>query len=258
MFYLMKKTGKSSKPNFPILSSNQNNTAESLVCADCFLQGEATLFLHISGKGLKIDQARVGVNGNIKLNVDLSLNGQVSVSLNSPDLQIFDIALSPLNIPGIFNLGPSIILAASAQVSTKIKGNFVTGGELSAPNFKAELNFDDITKPKSSKSGFNIQSKSHNSKFGGITSSSEISGSLKPQLAIALDVLNGLFSLKTGLNFVTTLSANLDIGSASGCKSNTTPRISTGFRGNLGFFVGSSNFPILDFPKKTLAQICLE
>ncbi|CAH1756572.1 5264_t:CDS:1 [Entrophospora sp. SA101] len=251
-------TGKSSKPNFPILSSSQNNTAESLVCADCYVNGEATLFMHISGKGLKINEARVGINGNIKLNVDLGLNGQVSVSLNSPDLQIFDIPLSPLGIPNIFNIGPSILLAASAQVSTSVKGTLTTGGELSMPDFKAELNFDDFKNPKSSKSGFDIQSKSHDSKFGGLTSSSEISGSLKPQLALNIDVLNGLVSLKTGINIVTTLSANLDIGSASGCKSKTTPHISTGFRGNLGFFVGSNNFPILSFPSKTLAEVCLE
>ncbi|CAB4494802.1 hypothetical protein RhiirA5_460238 [Rhizophagus irregularis] len=250
------KTGKSSKPNIPLIKLGQNNTEETLLCANCFVNGEATINMIIGGKffPFKLTDATISVKGNIKMNLDFSINGKVGASLSPPDIQLLSIPLSPLGISNLFNIGPSIDLGASASITADITGTLRTGGEIDIPNFSA--NFTLIDEPKFVQSGFDPQTKSHDPTVG-VTISTGISGSLKPQLSFGLDVLNGLFQIKTGFQVKTTLGTSVSIGSESGCNGNDQPHLESTLVGDLGFFVAKKDFPIVNLPSVTLLDKCV-
>ncbi|GES85082.1 apple protein [Rhizophagus clarus] len=250
------KTGKTSKPNIPLIKADQNNTEETLLCANCFVNGEATINMVVGGNffPFKLTQASISVKGNIKLNLDFSINGKVGASLSPPDLQLLSIPLSPLGVTNLFNIGPSIDLGASAQVSADVTGTLFTGGEIDIPNFDANFTF--VDDPNLVQTGFEPQTKSHDPTVG-VTISTGISGSLKPQLSFGLDILNGLFSIKTGFEVITTLGTSVSVGSESGCNRDNQPHLQSTLEGDLGFFVASKDFPIVNFPTVTLLNQCV-
>ncbi|CAG8682292.1 4310_t:CDS:2, partial [Ambispora gerdemannii] len=252
------KTGKSSHPNIPLIkagqtiASNGTGTGESLLCANCYVNGEATISLHIEGETLpnpKITNATISMDGNLNFNFDLSVNGQIGVAPSTPDIQLFELPLSPLGIPNVFNIGPSLILAASAQVSTAVTGTVYTGGSISYPNFHMSGSLLDNKDPNFQQFGFEAQTKSKDPSVG-VTVSTGIYGSLKPQIALSVDIMNGLLQAKTGFQVVTTLGADITVGSESGCDNPKQPHIETALTGGLGFFVQSVSLPTLKFPKK--------
>lgn len=249
-------SGQSSKPNFPLVTLSQNNTSESLVCANCFTQGQATISLKLAGSlpTFKLTDATITLNGNIKFNLDMAINGKVGASVSPLDVQILSVPLSPLSIPALFNVGPSIDLAASSKISADITGSFRTGGEIDYPNFSATANF--VDSPTFKQSGFQAQTKPHPPSIG-FTVSASISGSLKPQLAFGLEAIGGLFNLKVGFDLVTTLGNKVSIGSNSGCSNATQPHITSQIDGDLGFFVESNDFPIVTFPTASLLDKCI-
>ncbi|CAG8573171.1 23_t:CDS:2 [Funneliformis caledonium] len=221
------KTGKSSKPNFPLVEAEQDNTSESLVCANCFMSGEATISMRIAGKvdpKIEINEASISLNGKIKMNFDLSLNGKLGTVISPPDLQLLNLPLNPISIPNVFNIGPSLILTASAKISADVTGNIYAGSEINLPNFNVKATL--LDEPKVEQSGFEPETKSHDPSVG-VTGSTDITSSLKPQLALNIDVLNGAFGVKTGIQLVTTLGTTISVGKESGCKGKTQPHIET-------------------------------
>ncbi|CAI2182370.1 15940_t:CDS:2 [Funneliformis geosporum] len=238
------KTGKTSKPNIPLVEVGQENTSESLVCANCFMSGEATISMRIAGKvdeKVEINEASISLNGNIKMNFDLSLDGKLGTVISSPDLQLLNLPLTPIGVPNTFNIGPSLILTASAKISADVTGTISTGSEINLPNFNVKATL--IDDPKIEKSGFEPETKSHDPSVG-VTGSTDITSSLKPQLALNIDVLNGAFIVKTGIQLVTTLGTTISVGKESGCKGKTQPHIETTLGGNVGFFVQDKNLPL--------------
>jgi hypothetical protein len=250
------KTGKSSKPNIPLIELGQNNTDETLLCANCYMNGEATVNMVVGGKffPFKLTDATISVKGKIKVNLDFSINGKVGASLSPPDIQLFSIPLTPLGISNIFNIGPSIDLGASAKITADITGTLHTGGEINIPNFSANFTF--IDEPKFTQTGFDPQTKPHDPTVG-VTISTGVTGSLKPQLSFGLDVLNGLFSIQTGFQVKTTLGTSVSIGSENGCNGKDQPHLESTLKGDLGFFVESKDFPIVDLPSVTLINECV-
>jgi len=245
-------TGKSSFPDFPLLK----NQDISLLCANCFINGEATINMKVGGNFLpfKLTDATISVNGNVRVNLDISVSGTVEAALSPPDIQLLSVPLSPLGITNVFSLGPSIDLGGSAKISAGITGTISTGGEIDLPNFNANFTF--VDKPNFAQSGFDPQTKSHDPTVG-VTISTGISGSLKPQLSFGLDVLNGLFSIQTGFEIITTLGADVSVGSDSGCSKTNQPHLESTLNGDLGFFVESKDFPIVNFPSVTLLSACV-
>ncbi|CAG8564822.1 7728_t:CDS:1, partial [Dentiscutata heterogama] len=121
------RTGSSSKSNFT-LSIGQNNTSESLVCTNCFTNGSATIGLHVSGTPLNITNATISISGNLRINVDIAVSASVTINpFSSPDIQIAEIPLTTLSVPGLFNLGPALILVANAKVASSLTGTLNTG-----------------------------------------------------------------------------------------------------------------------------------
>ncbi|RIA83798.1 hypothetical protein C1645_785487 [Glomus cerebriforme] len=250
-------TGKSSKPNIPLIDLGQSNTGESLVCSNCFMNGEATINMIVGGKffpTFKLTDATISINGNVKINLDIAVNGKVGAALSPPDIQLLTIPLSPLSVQSLFNIGPSIDLIASAKISTDVTGTVHTGGEVDLPNFSANVTFVDT--PTFVQSGFEPQSKPHDTTVG-VTISADIAGSLKPQLSFGIELLAGLFTIKTGFQVITTLGASISVGSESGCNNNSQPHLDSTINGDLGFFVESKDFPIVNFPPVTLLSKCV-
>ncbi|KAF0532776.1 putative apple protein [Gigaspora margarita] len=248
------KTGSSSKPNFKF-SIGQANISESLVCKNCFTKGSATIGLHVSGTLFNITNATISISGNLSINVDVSVSASVTIQkFSTPDIQIVEIPLTALNVPGLFNLGPALILVANAKVASSLTGILNTGGEISFNNFQFQASLID---KKTNVTGFDKpQIKSHKLSTD-IKASVGISGTLKPQLALDLSVLNGLVQFKTGIQIESTLGITASIGNGTGCKKNNQLNLKSTLDGDLGFFVQSFKKPIFTFPSLDLGSLCL-
>jgi len=250
------KTGKSSKPNIPLINLDQENTGESLLCANCFMAGEATISMKIGGKfkpKFTLTDAFVSVNGNVRVNLDLTVTGKVGASFSPPEIELLNTPLAPLGVQNIFNIGPALVLAASSKISADVTGKVRTGGEISLPSFSAKASF--VDEPKFEQSGFEPKTKSFDPTVG-VAVSADISGTLKPQIAFGISVLNGLFTIKTGFQIITTLDSSISVGTDNGCNGKD-PHLKSSLNGNLGFFVKDKNFPIVEFPSVSLLDQCL-
>ncbi|GBC01320.1 hypothetical protein RclHR1_04140005 [Rhizophagus clarus] len=249
-------TGRSSEPDFPLLQEDNI----SLLCANCFIKGEATLSMKIAGSflpSLDLTEATISLNGSALLNLDLSLNGTVGNNATF-DKTLLSLPLpGNFGVPGTFSLGPSIDLAASTEISTNVTGSLGFGGEISLPNFNANVTFIDITKPTFLQSGFKPKTKLHKPNFGIDNASANIAGSIKPQLAFGLNVFNGAFEQKLGFEIVGTLNNNISFGKKNACLKKSQPRLKIDLGGNLGFFVNDNDFPIVNFPSLNLLNRCL-
>ncbi|CAG8712442.1 4297_t:CDS:1, partial [Scutellospora calospora] len=78
--------------------------------------------------------------------------------------------------------------------------------------------------------------------------SNEISGTLKPQLALGISLLNGAIELKAGIQIENTLDVNLSIGNGTECKKIDQLSVNNTLSGNVGFFVESFEAPVFKFP----------
>jgi hypothetical protein len=249
-------TGKSSSPNLPLLEDEKI----SLLCDNCFLKGDATLSMKLAGSfglGLDLTEATIALNGSALMNIDLSLNGTVGTS-GTFDKTLLTLPLpGSFGIPGALSIGPSIDLVASAKLSTNVTGSLGFGADISLPNFNANVTFIDLTNPQFSQSGFKPKTKLHQPKFGIDSASADIAGSIKPQLALGLNVLNGAFERKLGFQIVGTLNNNISFGKKNACSKSTQPRLKIDANGNLGFFVNDNDFPVLNFTSINLLNKCL-
>ncbi|CAG8461399.1 655_t:CDS:1 [Paraglomus occultum] len=253
-------TDASSKPNIPLLTVG-STVSESISCANCFLRGNATVSLHIEGQSLppKITNATLSINGNLDINMDLKFDTTLSGTLSTPDVQLLEVPLTPLGVPNLFNIGPSIILAASANLHGSATVSLTTGGLISYPNFSASASLLDDAASSFTHAGFDpVITMNTSPPTVGLTVSAGVAGSLKPQLALSVNVMDGLLEAKTGLQVVTTLSTDATVGSENNCANATDVNLATTLTGNLGFFVGSTNIPLVNFPAKTLGSTCLK
>ncbi|GBC01319.1 hypothetical protein RclHR1_04140004 [Rhizophagus clarus] len=247
------KRRKSSRPNLQITDDGDIK----LLCTNCFTRGEATLALKISGKIFppKVNEAFITLNGNFLLNIDLSLEASIGKTFSVNDFTILSIPLSPFNIPGLFNAGPSIDLVASAEAKAEIAGTLEFGADLSLPNFNVKASFKGL--PNIEQSGFKPIVKSHNPKAD-IEATANLSASLKPQIAFGISILNGrVLRQKVGFEVVGSLDNSITFGRKNRCKRRTQPRFKSTLGGDLGFFVDDESFPIVDFPTLTLLNKCL-
>ncbi|KAH6585383.1 hypothetical protein BASA61_006879 [Batrachochytrium salamandrivorans] len=80
-------------------------------------RGETTVFFKAKGVLFQPPQISVTWEGDLEMAAVLALKAQANIVLKSPDLTLFEYPFSPIYIPGILNLGPSVKLVASAHVS---------------------------------------------------------------------------------------------------------------------------------------------
>ncbi|GBB89046.1 hypothetical protein RclHR1_01570018 [Rhizophagus clarus] len=248
-------TGRSSEPNLPLAQDNNI----SLLCANCFTNGDATLSMKLAGSfGFSIDltEATISLNGNVLMNLDLSLNGTVGNNATFVKTLLSLPIPGNFEIPGSFSLGPSIDLVASAEITTNVTGSFGFGGEINLPNFNANATFVNLTNPTFLQSGFEPITKLHNPIFGIDLASTNITGSIKPQLAFGLNAFDGAFERKLGFEIVGTLNNNITFSEENACLK-SKPRLNIDLDGNLGFFINDNDFPIVNFPSSNLLNRCL-
>jgi hypothetical protein len=238
------KTGKTSNPNIPLIEG-------TLFCANCFVNGAATIALRISGKFspttklLELSDASVSLNGNVKLNLDLAATGAVGDG-NEFSRQLLNIPIPPgIGVPSVFSIGPSIELVASTELFSGAESTINFGGEVEFPKFSANATF--VDEPKFVQSGFEPVAKSHGINID-VGASVGINSSLKPRLAFGLDVLNGIFSQQVGFQLVAALNTSVSVGDN---------KCQTDLNGDLGFFLNNDDFPIFEFPKINLLNTCV-
>ncbi|CAB4482298.1 hypothetical protein RhiirA5_418610 [Rhizophagus irregularis] len=251
-------TGKSSSPNFPLLQDENL----SLLCENCFLKGDATISMTLAGSfgfSLDLTEASISLNGSALMNIDLSLNGTAGAGIGFDKILLSIPLPGNFNVPKLFSLGPSVDLVASTNITTNVTGSLGFGGDISLPNFNANFTFIDVKNPKFTQSGFKPKTKLHKPKFGIDSASADVAGSIKPQLALGLNILNGVFEQKLGFQVVGTLNNNISFGGKgkNSCLKKTQPRLKIDLNGNLGFFINDDNFPVVDFPSLNLLNKCL-
>ncbi|KAH6582330.1 hypothetical protein BASA61_008593 [Batrachochytrium salamandrivorans] len=94
-----------------------DKTSALPVLFDKTMKGETTIFFKAKGVLFQIPQISVTWEGDLDIIAVLALKAQANIVLKSPDLTLFEYPFSPIYIPGILNLGPSVKLVASAHVS---------------------------------------------------------------------------------------------------------------------------------------------
>ncbi|KAH6569167.1 hypothetical protein BASA50_010377 [Batrachochytrium salamandrivorans] len=100
-----------------VLGSVGSGNTLTLGCNPCSIKGETTIFFKAKGVLFQIPQISVTWEGDLDIIAVLALKAQANIVLKSPDLTLFEYPFSPIYIPGILNLGPSVKLVASAHVS---------------------------------------------------------------------------------------------------------------------------------------------
>ncbi|RGB31179.1 hypothetical protein C1646_764391 [Rhizophagus diaphanus] len=233
-------------------SNRRNNINKRIPLPTIDKSGEATISAKFAGSfslsGLKLNEASVSLSGSTLMNLDLLVNGTIASTFNF-DTELLSVPLPGFpGIPGVFILGPSIDLVVASKVAANITGSLSFGGDVGLPSFNANASFVDITQPTFTQSGFVPESNLHKPKFGISSASVDINGSIKPQLALGVDVLKGKFEKKIGFQIVGSLDNNISFGNKTACKRKTQPRLKTDINGNLGFFVNEKGFPVVNFP----------
>ncbi|CAI2179196.1 12353_t:CDS:2, partial [Funneliformis geosporum] len=199
-------TGKTSNPDIPFADIADGK----LLCTNCFMNGEATIALRVAGEfgitGIKLTDATITLDGNIKLNVDISLVVKAGIKSS---ITLASLPIISFGVPGLFNIGPSIDLVASTEISADVKAKVIFGGDISLPKFNAKVTF--VNEPSFEQSGFIPEINLH-----------------KP----ILDIINdALFKQKVGLELVGQLNANITLGKQSKCRKGKQPRLESTVNG---------------------------
>ncbi|KAH6574497.1 hypothetical protein BASA83_009510 [Batrachochytrium salamandrivorans] len=100
-----------------VLGSVGSGNTLTLGCNPCSIRGETTVFFKAKGMLFQAPHISVTWEGDLEMAAVLALKAQANIVLKSPDLTLFEYPFSPIYIPGILNLGPSVKLVASAHVS---------------------------------------------------------------------------------------------------------------------------------------------
>ncbi|CAG8584122.1 2466_t:CDS:1 [Paraglomus occultum] len=247
----------SSKRNFA-LSTAQPGISQSLICVDCYTHGKAAITLHIEGQMLprvNISKAFISVHGDLEFNFDIRLDRGLPVIVKSSDVRIMSVPLTPFHIPGLFSIGPKLSLTAAAGATTTVIGSLYTGANIAYRNFHIEASlagnrphltttgFEPIITPKDASADFAL--------------ASSVFGTLKPQLSMSLNLLNGALVTKAGLEFASTLGAIVSVGSQSMCENYKQIHIETSFGHSLSWFVHGKSSAFVSFERKIVGRKCI-
>ncbi|KAF3928088.1 hypothetical protein AA313_de0202899 [Arthrobotrys entomopaga] len=102
-------------------------TETKIFCVDCGIQGNIKLNGHLTFSlkdGLKA--ASFTMNGTMHSNVQFGIFAE-AVWETKTSVMLFDIPLGPIEIPGVFDIGPQIIVSAEASASIRTAGMITAG-----------------------------------------------------------------------------------------------------------------------------------
>lgn len=135
--------------------SGNANGEISLYCVQCGVNGN----IHLSGQAKwtlldGLQQANVGMSGNVAAGVELGIDAQASLS-QTFTYPIAQVGVPGFSIPQIITVGPEIALSAEVELGVSLAGQVLAGVRMTIPNFQANLDLVDGS--KSGSSGFTPQ-----------------------------------------------------------------------------------------------------
>ncbi|KAK6540721.1 hypothetical protein TWF694_008112 [Orbilia ellipsospora] len=113
------------KPGFLLAADYETET--KIFCVDCGIEGNIKLNGHLKFSlkdGLKA--ASFTMNGTMHSNVQFGIFAEAKWE-TSTSVMLFDIPLGPIEIPGVFDIGPQIIVSAEASASITTTGMITAG-----------------------------------------------------------------------------------------------------------------------------------
>ncbi|KAL9595333.1 MAG: hypothetical protein Q9219_006510 [cf. Caloplaca sp. 3 TL-2023] len=164
----------------------------TVYCVDCgvLLSGQAKWTIK---EGLR--SAVVGINGTIRAGLSLGIDAEVTVH-QAFEQPIGAVGIPGYQIPGIIVVGPSLSLAAIAELDVTLAGQVLAGAELIISNLTGSVDFIDGTK---SKSGFPAPQ---------LNPIFEATGSVGATLALGLPLSLGVGLQIPAIKFKKTVSIN--------------------------------------------------
>lgn len=248
--------GKATKQNMPIYSSH---TAPELdiVCAECFTTGKANIKTSIAGSIFppSLKSVSVTLDGNLDVNADISVDVKGKIlQINTPKISLIDFPLTPISIPGVFSLGPTLKLDAMAGIGAQVNGKVTLGADMSFPAFHAEL--DLVNSASDKESGFSPKINPHKPITQITNTGVTGSVSLMPSFMIGFDILDGTFDLQAGIDMKGTLEGKMDISTSSKTCPNGAD-FSVSLLGGANAIIGPKTIDLYKFTTAPLYDQCV-
>jgi len=160
----------------------------TLICAGCGTSGSLTVTGSISFSIFSgITAATISLSGNMQVVLELGLvaNG-LSASIPLGDVNILDVPLGGLDVPGIITIGPQIEVDVGATVDISATGSLLVGAVLSWPSIQATI---DLERNTASGSGFSPSISPVHTISGSISATLDLH--LPVSIGIGINILDG-------------------------------------------------------------------
>ncbi|KAI9218630.1 hypothetical protein BC828DRAFT_407421 [Blastocladiella britannica] len=184
-------------------------------CVNCFVGGEATLSLRVTGTMLIVKTYEVALQGDIQGNLDILLTAFQTARTDLINVNLFVLPLNPFSIPGIMTAGPELRIKAGLSYDLAQDLTFTTGFHLDFP-FSWSVKSDKglFAKPVSSATGGpkltpHAPELSKDFQIG-------IAAHLIPEFAVAITILN-IPAFDLALNLDNAVGLQLSRGEFSQC-----------------------------------------
>lgn len=183
-------------------STRKIDASTTLQCAKCGVEGRFQI-----GGNVAFSIANGITDGEVYLdNVgDFDVHAQFGITMEAKAAHSKDryqkkkhlrsVPLSPIQIPGIFILGPQVSIKASMSLELQGQANLLVGGTVSIKKGQAHLNL--VERSKNKFTGFGAEFKPVAMANGSINAIAELG--LPIAIECGLDILNGKHRLTVGL-----------------------------------------------------------
>lgn len=167
----------------------------AVYCVDCGAEGKMVLAGKVTFSLIKgLEAGYMSADGNLHAGLKLGIVASFKDHWGF-EKEIVTVPLSPFTIPGIITLGPSLSLAAGAQMDILAEGQLLAGITADVPNFSARFDLKD--EDKSVMPDFGPSAQPVFDGKGKIVLSADAFLALK--LAVGVNILSGLFDKSVGI-----------------------------------------------------------
>jgi len=244
---------KATKANIPIIQEGPL----LISCANCFSKGNVVLTANGQVNLLKKSTAVVTLDGDFAVNLEVGISGQKDIKVTPKAIQVFDIPLSPLSVPGLLNVGPEITLQAQPSLDISLNGEVSMGVNIAFSKFHGVFA---VGADGGSSSGFTPVITPIDPKIDSLSASATLDFDLTPQLAIRVVIADGAFKVDAGIQAGARLQAKASAGTGNRCTSTNQLNLNLGLTGDVGGFVNSpvfsKTFTFAQFPTADLFDKC--
>lgn len=184
-------------PGFELFSKStpDGSGSAAVYCVDCGAEGKMVLAGKVTFSLIKgLEAGYISADGNLHAGLQLGIVASYKEHWGF-EKEIVTVPLSPYTIPGIISLGPSLSLAAGAQLNILAEGQLLAGIKADVPNFSARFDLKDDD--KSVMPNFGPQAQPVFDGKGKIVLSADAFLALK--LAVGINILSGLIDKSVGI-----------------------------------------------------------